>query len=103
MRKYIVALVALAAGCRAPIAGGGCCPCDGPPTSPPPSFCLAPRDAPLPPSPAPTADDQRADTLLAQMTLDEKITMMRGASGTMQGVPRLNVPSLLLTDGPAGI
>ena len=52
--------------------------------------------------------DQRAAALVAQMTLDEKIAMVHGAPsdtyiGYVPGVARLNIPALLLTDGPAGI
>ena len=52
--------------------------------------------------------DQRAAALVAQMTLDEKIAMVHGAPsatyiGYVPGLPRLNIPALFLTDGPAGI
>jgi beta-glucosidase len=54
----------------------------------------------------------KVDQLLAQMTLDEKIAMLHGASepaggigqaGYVPGVPRLGIPPLRLTDGPAGV
>jgi beta-glucosidase len=60
-------------------------------------------------SPSTTADaDRRAAALVAQMTLDEKISMVHGMPsdsyiGYVPGVERLKVPALLLTDGPAGI
>lgn len=52
-----------------------------------------------------------ADRLLSQMTLDEKIAMLHGdrdpenlgQAGYVGGVPRLGVPSLRLSDGPAGV
>ena len=53
----------------------------------------------------------KVDGLLAAMTLDEKLSMLYGATdpagygeaGYIAGVPRLNIPPLRLTDGPAGI
>ncbi|HEY3633222.1 MAG TPA: glycoside hydrolase family 3 C-terminal domain-containing protein, partial [Jatrophihabitantaceae bacterium] len=49
--------------------------------------------------------------LVAQLTLDEKISLLHGAtdpagqgqSGYLPGVPRLGIPELRLTDGAAGI
>src|SRR5690349_11289711 len=58
-----------------------------------------------PPSPVALA-------LVAQMTLDEKLTMVHGTfdpdptqgeAGYLPSVPRLGVPPLRLTDGPAGV
>ena len=51
------------------------------------------------------------DRLIAQMTLEEKIAMLHGATdperygqaGYLPGVPRLGIPPLRLTDGPAGV
>jgi len=58
---------------------------------------------------AQTAPD--VDGLIAQMTLPEKIAMLYGATdpehygqaGYLPGVPRLGIPALRLTDGPAGV
>lgn len=70
-----------------------------------------------------TLTDAELWALIAQMTLDEKTAMIRGQSDTtcsgvnispwvqgcvgqagyMAGVPRLGIPELRLTDGPAGI
>jgi beta-glucosidase len=58
--------------------------------------------------------DVRVDTLLTQMTLDEKLTLLQGEAeaasssqqyqaGYLPGVPRLGIPSLKLTDGPPGV
>lgn len=53
----------------------------------------------------------RVDRLIGAMTLEEKIAMLHGASdpqslgqaGYLPGVPRLGIPPLRLTDGPAGV
>jgi beta-glucosidase len=60
-------------------------------------------------SPIARADDfdARARQIVAQMTLDEKISQIHGTSTKQQfrvviGVPRLGIPDLLVTNGPAG-
>jgi beta-glucosidase len=55
----------------------------------------------------------RVDKLLSQMTLDEKMALIRGASeppatnqgqaGYLTGVPRLGIPPLRMSDGPPGV
>lgn len=53
----------------------------------------------------------RVEGLLARLTLDEKISLLHGATdpnslgqaGYVPGVPRLKIPPLRLTDGPAGV
>ncbi len=56
--------------------------------------------------------DQRADLLIAQMTLDEKIGLVHGVSqsleslggaGYVPGVRRLGIPALEMTDGRSGV
>lgn len=63
--------------------------------------------------PADKADDARIDGLLKQMTLEEKMDLIRGGiepaavyqgqAGYLPGVPRLHVPSLRFADGPPGL
>ncbi|WP_263351606.1 beta-glucosidase [Acidicapsa acidisoli] len=55
----------------------------------------------------------RVDKLLSQMTVDEKMALIRGASepsatnqgqaGYLTGVPRLGIPSIRMSDGPPGV
>jgi len=59
--------------------------------------------------------DRRADLLIEQMTLDEKILLVHGDEGPMAkqrslggagfvpGIPRLGVPDLQMTDGRSGV
>ncbi len=59
------------------------------------------------------ADTARIDRLLQQMTLEEKVNLIRGnvepadtyqgQAGYLPGVPRLGVPSLRFADGPPGL
>jgi beta-glucosidase len=63
--------------------------------------------------PAEQANDARIDKLLAQMTLEEKVNLIRGdvepaatnqgQAGYLPGVPRLGIPSLRFADGPPGV
>ena len=63
--------------------------------------------------PAELDDDARIDGLLRQMSLEEKMDLIRGGiedsavyqgqAGYLPGVPRLHVPSLRLADGPPGV
>jgi beta-glucosidase len=56
-------------------------------------------------SQAPVA--QRVSQVMAQMTLDQKISMVHGTSGPYAGniaaIPSLCIPALKLEDGPAGV
>ena len=57
--------------------------------------------------------DPRVDKLLSQLTIDEKMALIRGASepaatnqgqaGYLTGVPRLGIPPLRMSDGPPGV
>src|SRR5690242_4899851 len=56
-------------------------------------------------SPPPSADiENRVDSILGQMTLEEKIDLLGGVDDFyVRGVPRLNVPRLKMADGPLGV
>jgi len=50
--------------------------------------------------------DERAALVLAQLTLEEKISMVHGKSNdayAMAAIARLDIPALAMADGPAGI
>ena len=57
--------------------------------------------------------DARVDKLLSEMTLEEKMALIRGASedpstnqgqaGYLRGVPRLGIPPIRMSDGPPGV
>ncbi|MFD5223030.1 glycoside hydrolase family 3 protein [Streptomyces tendae] len=59
----------------------------------------------------PTDGGAKARGLLARLTLDEKIALVHGATdperlgqaGYLPGVPRLGIPPLRMSDGPAGV
>ena len=63
--------------------------------------------------PAEKADEAKVDRLLQQMTLEEKMQLIRGEgepaatnqgqAGYLPGVPRLGVPPLRFADGPPGV
>lgn len=50
------------------------------------------------------ATEAKINSLLARMTLDEKIGMIHASSSfTSGGVPRLGIPELVFSDGPHGV
>ena len=63
--------------------------------------------------PAEKANDTRIENLLKQMTLEEKMNLIRGdvepsatnqgQAGYLPGVPRLGIPPLRMADGPPGV
>jgi beta-glucosidase len=59
---------------------------------------------------APPTPERRAAALVAQMTLDEKISQVHttgtgagGVSRFVPGIPRLGIPDFLISNGPAGV
>ncbi|MGW0943540.1 glycoside hydrolase family 3 C-terminal domain-containing protein [Streptomyces sp. NPDC002623] len=73
---------------------------------------LAAGPAPAPGAPGATGSpSHRVAALIARMTLDEKLSFVHGdtdpealgQAGYIPGVPRLGIPELRLTDGPAGV
>ena len=47
--------------------------------------------------------DERADQLIAEMTLVEKISLIGGAGFTTHAVERLGIPFFTMSDGPNGV
>src|SRR6266436_10395556 len=52
----------------------------------------------------PAGVERRVDTLLSQMTLEEKIDLLGGVDGFyIRGIPRIGWPRLKMADGPIGV
>jgi beta-glucosidase len=47
--------------------------------------------------------DERADQLIAEMTLAEKVSLLGGAGFTTHAIDRLGIPILTMSDGPQGV
>lgn len=47
--------------------------------------------------------EEKVEKLVKQLTLDEKILMIAGTGFDTVPIPRLGIPSLKMTDGPAGV
>jgi len=55
-------------------------------------------------SPAPAEIATRVETIVNQLTLDEKLDLLGGVDGFfIRDVPRLNLPRLKMADGPIGV
>ena len=84
------------------------------------AFAQSPREVKGPWMDKSLAPDKRADLLLGQMTLDEKIQLVHGGAsyagpqsvqppqslggaGWVPGIPRLGIPDLQMTDGRSGV
>src|ERR1039457_4238217 len=71
-------------------------------------FAAAPNTPAQAYGPTPTLAVQRARRLVARMTLDEKIAQVHGIRDAahyrfVPGLPRLGIPELHVTNGPAGV
>jgi hypothetical protein len=68
-----------------------------------PLFACQSHQAPA--NAAPSSADARADALIKQMTLEEKISLLGGDTDhfSTHAVARLGVPKLVMADGPQGI
>ncbi len=58
--------------------------------------------AALPPLTTP-AQEQRVESLLGQLTQEEKISLIGGTGFGTRGVPRLGIPAFKMNDGPYGV
>src|SRR5216684_2428101 len=55
-------------------------------------------------STSPDQIERRIDSILSQMTIEEKIDLLGGVDGFyVRGVPRLGVPRFKMADGPLGV
>jgi beta-glucosidase len=52
---------------------------------------------------SPPGVEARVEDLLSRMTLDEKLSLLSGTGFDTVSIPRLGIPALHMTDGPAGI
>src|SRR6202171_5222449 len=66
-----------------------------------PAFAQAPTRTNTPDT---ATVERRVESLLSQMTLEEKIDMIGGVDGFfIRGIPRLGLPRLKMADGPMGV
>ena len=67
-------------------------------------FCASSWALPEPAKLSPAEVEKRVDALLAQMTLDEKLTIIGGINDFyIRPLPRLGLPALRMSDGPLGV
>src|SRR3989440_5241010 len=62
------------------------------------------QTSPSRPAQTPSDVERRVESILKQMTLEEKIDMLGGVDGFfIRGLPRLGLPRLKMADGPMGV
>lgn len=65
---------------------------------------VARRETSIAPTPQPAAAELRIDELIREMTTEEKVMLLYGASNmSLHDIPRLKIPALKMADGPLGI
>jgi len=47
--------------------------------------------------------EQRVDSILAQMTVLEKLDYIGGTGYAIRAIPRLGLPEIIMSDGPIGV
>ena len=68
------------------------------------SMLIASAQAPKFPRLTSAEAERRVDSLLNQMTLEEKLDLLGGVDGFfIRDIPRLNLPRLKMADGPLGV
>ena len=68
------------------------------------TILIASAQAPAPSLRSSVEIERRVDSILNQMTLEEKLALLGGVDGFfIRDVPRLNLPRLKMADGPVGV
>src|SRR5581483_4234582 len=64
----------------------------------------ATAQADTPPSQSTAATEQRVDTLLAKLTLEQKVELLGGVDNfAVHAEPNIGLPALIMSDGPYGV